>query len=103
MSKGVKENQYILVLKNDFRDYISLVPSKEAAAKVAADTLISRFLTFSIVAQGISHSGTHVVNELIKLLSNQAKTKLDFTFACILLLSQWNCRGCQSRFRVKNS
>lgn len=49
MMEGVGVIKYVLVLNEDFRGYVSLVPATEAKGETTAKALVSWFASFSVV------------------------------------------------------
>lgn len=70
---------YLLVLKDDFSQFVELVPSCSADAEVVVESLLNWFSRFGMVPIWISDQGTHFKNVVMKELSRRMKTKHHFT------------------------
>lgn len=78
---GVDGYNYVLVLKDDFSSYVSLIKCKAADAEHTAEALISWFATFGVVLDWVSDRGSHFKNEVVELLRDQNRASHRFTLA----------------------
>ncbi len=73
--------QYVLVLKDDFSQFVELVPCVSATASVTAMSLLWWFARFGVVATWISDQGSHFKNTLLTELKDIMKADHHFTVA----------------------
>lgn len=81
MSPGVKNNNYVLVLKDDFSGYVWLKATTATTAEVAGDHLIEWFDSFGHVQQWVSGQGTHFKNDLVDHLHQKIMREHNFALA----------------------
>ena len=70
---------YILVLNDDFRGHVELVPSSSATAEVVATALSYWLMRFGVVKQRVSDQGTHFKNQAMPALQKTYRTNHHFT------------------------
>ena len=78
---GVDGYNYVLVLKDDFSSYVSLVKCKAADAEHTAKALVDWFATFGVVLNWVSDRGSHFKNEVVERLREQNRASHRFTLA----------------------
>ena len=77
------QDEYILILKDDFSGYVYLRPCKHANAETAANVLLEYFSTFTTVLQWFSDQGRHFQNELMEILATSLGAKNRFSTAYV--------------------
>jgi hypothetical protein len=61
-----RKYQYVLLLKDDLRGYLRLVPCRTADAAATVDALMRLFAVFGVVLLWISDRGNHFKNEVVR-------------------------------------
>lgn len=69
ISRGIKYNKYVLVLKGDLSGHVWLKATTATSTEVTADQLIEWFASFGHVRDWESDQGTHFKNEVVEQLS----------------------------------
>jgi transposase InsO family protein len=75
------KNQYLLLLKDDQRGYLWLVPCRTTDAAATVDAMMRWFAVFGAVLLWISDRGRHFKNEVVRRVQNELKAKHHFTTA----------------------
>ena len=73
--------KYVLVIKDDFSQYVELYPSRNADAQAVATALEQWFSRFGLVNMLVTDQGTHFKNQYIRMLENKWSMKHHFTTA----------------------
>lgn len=66
---SVDENEYVLILKHYYSEYVFLRTCKHADAGRTAEVMMEYFTTFVPVLNELSDQGTHFKNEVMELLA----------------------------------
>lgn len=73
--------KYVLVVKDDFSQYVELFPSRNANAEAVVRALEQWFSRFGIVQQLVTDQGTHFKNQVIRTLESKWNMQHHFTTA----------------------
>jgi transposase InsO family protein len=60
---------YVLVLKDDFSNFVRLILSRDATSQVVSSALVDWFACFGLVQKWVSDQGSHFMNELLEDLA----------------------------------
>ena len=69
----------MLVMKEDFSQFVELVPCSSASAEVVVEALLLWFSRFGVVRTWISDQGSHFKNEIMRTLNTRLKGNHHFT------------------------
>ena len=75
------ENIYVLVLKDDFSNFVELVPCKKADHFAVVDALLDWYKRFGVVKTHVSDNASHFKEKVIKELNRELGTTHRFTLA----------------------
>ena len=75
------ENIYVLVLKDDFSNFVELIPCKKADHFAVVDALLDWYKRFGVVKTHVSDNASHFKEKVIKELNRELGTTHRFTLA----------------------
>jgi Integrase core domain/Integrase zinc binding domain len=84
MGKSVDDAEYVLIVKDDFSNYVWLKQCKHADADSTVAVLIEWFAAFGVAPQWVSDQGSHFKNQIMTEVQKQLGTKHHFTTAYCL-------------------
>ena len=73
--------QYVLVIKDDFSNYVELIKCKSADHKVVVEALLHWYSRLGIPEIHVSDNASHFKNQVIKELNRQMSIKHHYTIA----------------------
>jgi transposase InsO family protein len=81
MGPSVDDVKYVLIVKNDYSNYVWLKQCKNPDAYSTAALLIEWFAAFGVAQQWISDQGSHFKNKVMTDIQKQVGSKHHFTTA----------------------
>jgi transposase InsO family protein len=79
MGKSVDDAEYVLIVKDDFSNYVLLKQCKHADADSTVSVLIEWFAAFDVATQWVSDKGSHFKNQIMTEVQKQLGTNHHFT------------------------
>jgi transposase InsO family protein len=81
MGPSVDDLKYVLIVKDDYSNYVLLKQCKNADAYSTAAVLIEWFAAFGVAQQWVSDQGSHFKNKVVTDVHKQLGTNHHFTTA----------------------
>jgi transposase InsO family protein len=81
MGKSVDDAEYVLIVKDDFSNYVWLKQCKHADADSTVAVLIEWFAAFGVAPQWVSDQGSHFKNQVMTEVQRQLGANHHFTTA----------------------
>ena len=81
LGKGKNGYSYVLIIKDDFSNYVWLIPADKFDARNVVAALSQWFATFGITPVWVSDQGSHFKNEVMLTLQRELHTRHHFTSA----------------------
>jgi transposase InsO family protein len=81
MISSVDDVKYVLIVKDDYSNYVWLKQCKNADAYSTAAVLIEWFAAFGVAQRWVSDQGSHFKNKLMTDIQKQLGTNHHFTTA----------------------
>lgn len=81
MGPSVDDAKYVLIVKDDYSNYVWLKQCKNADADSTAAVLIEWFAAFGVAQQWVSDQGSHFKNQVMTDIQKQLGTNHHFTTA----------------------
>jgi transposase InsO family protein len=81
MGPSVDDAKYVLIVKDDYSNYVRLKQCKNADADSTAAVLIEWFAAFGVAQQWVSDQGSHFKNTVMADIQKQLGTNHHFTTA----------------------
>jgi transposase InsO family protein len=81
MGPSVDDAKYVLIVKDDYSNYVWLKRCKHADADSTVAVLIEWFAAFGVAPQWVSDQGSHFTNQVMTEVQKQIGSKHPFTTA----------------------